>query len=305
VTIFRNGEPAGACPGSTTAVPDPCVTSRSIDSATDDVVVVVLAAHASDWVLGVAGPQGDGYWMLDRNGKVYNFGKAAHLGDPSANRAAGASFVDLEPTPAGDGYWIVDDQGHIYGYHATGFPNVTDLRAGETVTSISGTKDGKGLWVFTNRGRVIVRGEAKHYGDMSGVALNGPVLDSIVAPGGAGYYMVASDGGVFSFGTARFEGSMGGKHLNAPVQSLVPDPDGSGYWLVASDGGVFAFNAAFRGSTGSMKLNKPMTGMVPYGTGYLMVAEDGGIFNFSPGKDFLGSLGANPPAVPVVSVAVH
>ncbi|HEV8623968.1 MAG TPA: Ig-like domain-containing protein [Acidimicrobiia bacterium] len=305
VTVFRDGAPAGECPGSTTAVPDPCVTSRSIDTNTDDVVVTVLAAHASDWFLGVAGPQGDGYWMLGRDGKVYNFGKAAHLGDPSANRAPGASFVDLEPTPTGDGYWIADDQGRLYSYNAKGFANVTDLGAGEQVTSISSTKDGKGLWIFTNRGRVIVRGEATHYGDMSGVKLNGPVLDSIVAPDGAGYYMVASDGGVFTFGTAHFEGSMGDKHLNAPVQSLVPDPDGSGYWLVASDGGVFAFGAPFRGSMGGTKLNKPMAGMVPYGTGYLMVAEDGGVFDFSPDKDFLGSLGANPPAFPVVSVAIH
>jgi hypothetical protein len=48
-----------------------------------------------------------------------------------------------------------------------------------------------------------------------------------------------------------------------------------------------------------------MAGMVRYGTGYLMVAEDGGVFDFSPDKDFLGSLGANPPAFPVVSVAIH
>ena len=305
VTVYRNGVPAGECTGSTTAVPDPCVASRSIDAATDDVVIVVLAAHASDWFLAVPGPKGDGYWMLDRNGKVYGFGKATHLGDPSASRAGGASFIDLEPTPTGDGYWIADNQGHIYAYHATGFGNVTDLGAGEEVTSISATRSGKGLWVFTNRGRVIVRGDAQHYGDMAGVTLNGPVLDSIVAPDGAGYYMVASDGGVFSFGTARFQGSMGGKRLNAPVQSLVPDPDGSGYWLVASDGGVFAFAADFRGSMGSTKLNRPMAGMVPYGTGYLMVAEDGGIFDFSPDKDFLGSLGNNPPAVPVTSVAIH
>jgi hypothetical protein len=43
--------------------------------------------------------------------------------------------------------------------------------------------------------------------------------------------------------------------------------------------------------------------MVPYGNGYLMVAEDGGIFNFSD-KAFLGSLGGNPPARPVVAAAV-
>ena len=72
---------------------------------------------------------------------------------------------------------------------------------------------------------------------------------------------------------------------------------------MASDGGIFAFDAPFKGSMGAVKLNKPVTGMVRYGDGYLMVGEDGGIFNFSD-KPFLGSLGDNPPARPIISVAV-
>jgi hypothetical protein len=71
---------------------------------------------------------------------------------------------------------------------------------------------------------------------------------------------------------------------------------------VASDGGVFAFEAPFLGSLGDIRLNRPVTGMVAYGNGYLMVAEDGGIFNFSD-QPFSGSLGAEPPAHPIVSVA--
>jgi hypothetical protein len=71
---------------------------------------------------------------------------------------------------------------------------------------------------------------------------------------------------------------------------------------VASDGGVFAFDAPFRGSMGGIHLAKPVTGMVPYGNGYLMVGEDGGIFSFSD-QPFVGSLGGNPPAHPIVSVA--
>jgi ribosomal protein L24E len=137
---------------------------------------------------------------------------------------------------------------------------------------------------------------------MAKVALNGPVLDSIPTPTGRGYYMVASDGGIFAFGDARFAGSMGGRKLNAPVESLVPDADGAGYWLVASDGGIFAFDAPFRGSMGATLLNRPVTGMVRFDDGYLMVGEDGGIFDFSCAA-FAGSLGANPPARPIVSVA--
>ncbi len=124
----------------------------------------------------------------------------------------------------------------------------------------------------------------------------------MATPTGQGYYMVASDGGIFSFGDARFYGSTGDRRLNAPVQSLVPTVDGRGYWLVASDGGIFAFSAPFRGSMGDRRLNQPVTGMVRFGDGYLMVASDGGVFNFS-GQPFAGSLGASPPAHPIVSVA--
>jgi hypothetical protein len=42
--------------------------------------------------------------------------------------------------------------------------------------------------------------------------------------------------------------------------------------------------------------------MVRYGDGYLMVAEDGGIFNFSS-SPFAGSLGAHPPARPIVAAS--
>ena len=249
-----------------------------------------------------AGPSG--YWMVDDRGRVTTFGEAAHFGNLPEG-AGRLTIVDLEPTPTRKGYWILDDEGRVYSFGDAGYAGgVTGgtLTKGEKVTSMSTTRTGGGYWIFTTKGRALPFGDARFFGDLAKVKLNGPVLDSIPTPSGNGYYMVASDGGIFTFGDARFDGSMGGTPLNAPVQSLVPDPDQRGYWLVASDGGVFAFDAPFRGSLGNVKLNKPVTGMVPYGNGYLMVGEDGGIFNFS-NRAFLGSLGANPPSRPIVSVA--
>jgi hypothetical protein len=138
---------------------------------------------------------------------------------------------------------------------------------------------------------------------MSGTRLNSPILGSIATPSGRGYWMVAGDGGIFSFGDARFHGSMGGRPLNRPIVSMAPDPDGSGYWLVASDGGIFAFDAPFYGSTGAIRLNKPVTGMVTSRAGYLMVAADGGVFAFGD-VPFSGSLGATPPPHPIIAVAL-
>jgi subtilisin family serine protease len=258
----------------------------------------------TDTVIVPAGAK-SGYWMVGSDGAVYAFGNAKGLGNAPVGSAVA---VDLEPTPSGNGYWIVDDLGRVYAFgDAIGRGNVdrSRLAAGEKVTSLSATSDGDGYWVFTNRGRVLTLGNAPFLGDVSHLALAGPVLDSIVTPSGDGYYMVASDGGIFAFGDAEFYGSMGGQRLNAPVQSLVPDSDGVGYWLVASDGGIFAFQADFKGSMGGTKLNKPVTGMVRAGQGYLMVGEDGGIFDFSGDpSSFKGSLGANPPARPITSVAV-
>jgi hypothetical protein len=79
----------------------------------------------------------------------------------------------------------------------------------------------------------------------------------------------------------------------------------SAYWLVASDGGIFSFGGAgFYGSTGGMRLNKPIVGMA--GTadsgGYWLDASDGGIFAFGD-AGFYGSMGGMPLNQPVVGMA--
>jgi Cu/Zn superoxide dismutase len=80
---------------------------------------------------------------------------------------------------------------------------------------------------------------------------------------------------------------------------------GQGYWLVASDGGVFAFgDTRFAGSTGALRLNRPVNGMAPTptGDGYWLVADDGGVFAFGDAA-FHGSTGALTLRSPVVGMA--
>jgi hypothetical protein len=55
---------------------------------------------------------------------------------------------------------------------------------------------------------------------------------------------------------------------------------------------------------GAVRLNRPVSAVVPGEAGYLMVGEDGGAFSFGD-VDFFGSLGRRPPAAPVVSVALR
>jgi sugar lactone lactonase YvrE len=72
-----------------------------------------------------------------------------------------------------------------------------------------------------------------------------------------------------------------------------------GYWLVGSDGGIFTFGSAqFYGSTGSLRLQRPVVGITPTADkhGYWLVATDGGVFSFGD-AGFYGSipgLGLNP-----------
>jgi hypothetical protein len=62
-----------------------------------------------------------------------------------------------------------------------------------------------------------------------------------------------------------------------------PAPPTYGYWLVGSDGGIFTFGSAqFYGSTGSLRLQRPVVGISPTTNkgGYWLVASDGGVFAF-------------------------
>jgi SpoIID/LytB domain protein len=80
-----------------------------------------------------------------------------------------------------------------------------------------------------------------------------------------------------------------------------------GYWIVGSDGGVFSFgNAQFFGSTGSMKLVKPVIGIeaTPARQGYWLVASDGGVFSFGDAA-FFGSTGGMRLNKPVVGMSAH
>ena len=78
-----------------------------------------------------------------------------------------------------------------------------------------------------------------------------------------------------------------------------------GYWLLGGDGGVFSFGeAAFHGSTGGIKLNRPAVAMATTGDGegYWFAATDGGIFAFGD-AGFFGSTGGMTLNQPIVGMA--
>jgi len=223
---------------------------------------------------------------------------------PVAAATAAPTVVKLVLTPLGAGAYMLRSDATVTPLgNATAHGGPPALAAGERVTTM--LPSANGYLLFTNLGRAFAFGDAVSYGDLTGLVLNGDIVDVSATVDGKGYWMLGADGGVFTFGTAQFSGSTGNMHLNSPANGLVPDKDGRGYRFVAGDGGVFAFDAPFLGSMGATNLNKPVVGMIPYGNGYLMVASDGGVFTFAD-KAFYGSIGATPLLTtlsPIVSIA--
>ncbi|HEV7888231.1 MAG TPA: S8 family serine peptidase [Acidimicrobiales bacterium] len=89
------------------------------------------------------------------------------------------------------------------------------------------------------------------------------------------------------------------------VYRALTDDGQPGYYMTGSDGGVFSFGrSGFYGSTGSIKLNKPIVGMssTPRRRGYWFVASDGGVFNYG-GAGFVGALGGSALKAPIVGMA--
>ena len=123
-------------------------------------------------------------------------------------------------------------------------------------------------------------------------------------PDGKGYWLVASDGGIFSYGDARFYGSTG---RDAPQPTRGGDgghtrrQGATGWWPPTAASSAYG-DAQFYGSTGSIRLNKPIVGMLagPGGDGYFLVASDGGVFSYGSAP-FYGSLGGQALKRPIVA----
>ena len=213
--------------------------------------------------------------------------------------------------------------GQFYGLWISGVTDVT-INPANTISVLPGgaptfntPAPGSGYWQVAADGGVFNYGNASFFGSTGSLKLNKPVVGITQTQDQGGYWLVASDGGVFSYGDASFYGSTGGIKLNQPVVGMVSTPyvpgaggapakpAGLGYWLVAADGGIFSYgDAGFYGSTGAIKLAKPIVGMAatPDGKGYWLVASDGGVFSFGDAKYF-GSANTLKLNQPVVGIA--
>jgi hypothetical protein len=266
-----------------------------------------------------AGSSAEGYWILDRAGRVHAF-DVPNLGGVAGRMPPGAEAVAITSTSTGRGYWILDSLGNVYGFGDAGnWGSVRDqLRPGQVlagrIISMAALPTGDGYWLLGEDGGVFTFGEAVFHGSVPGVLppgrlLDGPMIAVVPTTTGGGYWLIGDDGGMFTFGDAVFHGSVPGvlppgRALDAPVISAAVHPAGVGYWMLGGDGGVFSFNVPFQGSVPGMGFCVPPRAVelrpTASGNGYFALMADGGIFTFGDAQ-FRGSV----PGIDPVDLAVR
>ncbi|MBN4059558.1 hypothetical protein JYT35_00390 [Acidimicrobium ferrooxidans] len=250
----------------------------------------VSAAPSDPTVALVSWPDGDGYLVVSRSGRLWTFGSAVSLGSPSDLGVAGVDLVAVATRSAADGYWMFGSDGGVFAYGNAAFHgSAASLSLRDPMVGATPTAAGDGYWMVAADGGIFAYGNAAFSGSAATLPLRQPVVAMSSTPGGGGYWLVASDGGVFAYGDAEFHGSAATLTLASPIIGMLPTFSGSGYWLFASDGGVFAYgDAGFFGSGASTGLAFSAMAPTPDLAGYRLLTNDGQISVFGAATD-LGS----------------
>ena len=174
-------------------------------------------ASLSAPIVGMAAtPEGDGYYLVGANGRVFPFGAAVFRGSMQGD-PLNAPVVGIAVTADNQGYYLVAADGGVFTFGDARFQgSMGGKRINQPVVGIAVDATTSGYWLVARDGGVFAF-DAPFFGSTGGLRLNAPVVGLSSNESDSGYCLVASDGGVFSFGSAPFLGSMGGEHLNAAV----------------------------------------------------------------------------------------
>jgi sugar lactone lactonase YvrE len=209
-----------------------------------DANVRSVADHAlAAPVVGItATPNGEGFWLLARDGGIFSYGNAKFYGSTGAMRL-NEPIVGMARTPTGRGYWLVASDGGIFSFGDARFYGSTGaMHLNRPIVGMAATPSGKGYWLVASDGGIFSFGDAKFHGSTGNLRLARPIVGMAATPSGRGYELVANDGGVFTFGDAHFSGSAA--RSGARVVGIASTPTGRGYWLVSSAGEVFHYGDA-------------------------------------------------------------
>ncbi|HEY5173589.1 MAG TPA: hypothetical protein VIK54_17835 [Acidimicrobiia bacterium] len=164
-----------------------------------------LGLHLSNFV-GMATTNG-GYWLVQRNGGVFSFGRAQFHGSLPASGITEDDVTGIAATPDGGGYWLTDRSGAVFAFGDAPFHgSMGGIHLNRPIVGIAATPNGTGYWLVASDGGIFAF-NAPFYGSTGSIRLNQPIVGMAAAPDHRGYWLVAGDGGVFSFGDAPFQGS--------------------------------------------------------------------------------------------------
>ena len=188
---------------------------------------------------------GDGYWIVTKDGRVFDFGDAVHRGD-LGSIALSSPVVDLAVTGDGNGYWLVTGRGVVYAFGtALWRGSVGHLSLQAPVVDLEPFPSGNGYWLTAADGGVFAFGDAQYLGGLANRSLYRPIIDLLPTADGTGYLLIGADGSVHTYGTARYRGSLANNDVSSTlIVAAERTVDDRGYWLVSQRGKVFTFGSA-------------------------------------------------------------
>jgi hypothetical protein len=276
-------------------------TEGGADGGYDDPIVYVRV-NADDCpkpaFVGMAPtPAGKGYWLVENNGVVENFGDAKFEGDAeqlNPNKRAGGrnstklgeSVVAIAAAARPNGYWIDTSTGIDYAFGNA--KNYGSMPRGTStgVVGLTTSSNGKGYYQLYQNGYVHSFGDVKLYGEVANGGIYGGLVAMSVDERTGGYWLASANGDVLRF-NAPDDGSLEGKKLSKPIVGIEAAPDGSGYRLVSSTGRVFCFKEKCEGDLVGRRLAGPVVGIVADGVnGYWILDAAGQVFPFGGARGY-------------------
>ena len=211
--------------------------------------VVDMAAH----------PSGEGYWLLDNTGRVYNYGEAElHYGVHPGFRSVYPPYNTL---PSNLYYIVLPWTGMLFG--------------GLTVTamSIAATHTGNGYWVLFSDGSVRAFGDA---------AINGTYFWRVPLTSTTTRMINTSSSFIFYYATYAenpygFRKSANFSHYDNTLRgtAIASHPTKKGFWVTDGSGQIFSYGEAQNyGGLVNRTYNATQAGLVGSGNSFRLGLED-------------------------------
>jgi hypothetical protein len=212
-------------------------------------------SHTEDVISMRSTPSGNGFYTVDRTGKVITYGDAVHHGDLfvpyDARDKSHRAVVGMALTSTGSGYWIIQGNGTVTAFGDAIHHGNADI--GGTIgngsanfaTDIEGHPHTNGYWTLTANGTIGAFGIGSHgNATRPGVSADDNYVTLRHTSDAGGYWAVTGGGVVSNHGNAPHYGNGTAYPADQWFYGLVWDLlayDDNSYALLHADGSLEAF----------------------------------------------------------------